>query len=419
MLDKLVKYKLDQVGPGFCLAKWTNSTMHLGIGKNHSCHHPHPHKIPVSEIKADPSALHNSNYKKQVRTEMLEGKRPQECNYCWNVEDNSTSVSDRVILSSKFDSIFNYNKIKNTTTFDPTYLEVSFSNACNFACAYCGPEYSSKWANEIKAHGPYKDSNFYNGNIGEQILDKDFNPYIAAFWDYLPQIYPNLKTLRITGGEPLMSRHTDKLLSYIKDNPNKQLTLVINTNLGVTQPKLKRFIKRLKTIQHLVKRIDIATSGESYKDRAEYIRDGLNYDQWYKNCVTVLTSLKSVRLHIMCAYNLFSITSFTKFLADIKVLKDLYKRVFLSMSYVRDPSFMSIALAPKEWKHYLLESKQYLENYFPRETVKRFDQVIVFFNNNFSEENDINYLRNFIKEYDRRRNKKFLDVFPEYDFIFA
>lgn len=419
MLDKFVRYKLNQVGPGFCLAKWTNSTMHLGMGKNHSCHHPHPHKIPVAEIKKDPSALHNSDYKKQVRNEMLQGQRPSECNYCWKVEDSGQTISDRVILSSKFDSVFNYSKIKTTDTFDPTYLEVSFSNACNFACAYCGPEYSSKWVNEIKTNGPYINSGYYNGNIDEQYKDKEFNPYIDAFWNYLPQMYPNLKTLRITGGEPLMSRYTNQLLNYINDNPNKNLTLVVNTNLGVTSAKLNIFIRKLKLIQNKVKRIDIATSGESYGARAEYVRDGLNYTKWYNNCIMVLDKIPKVRLHIMSAYNLFSITSFTQFLTDIKKLKDSYKRVFISISYVRDPSFMSIALAPKDWIHYLEEARHYLKTNFTRESVKRFDHAIAFFNSSLAEDKDLLYLKNFILEYDKRRNKNFLNVFPEYNFVVA
>jgi hypothetical protein len=37
-----VKKKLDGVGCGFCLAKWTQVTMHLGTGMTHSCHHPSP-----------------------------------------------------------------------------------------------------------------------------------------------------------------------------------------------------------------------------------------------------------------------------------------------------------------------------------------------------------------------------------------
>jgi hypothetical protein len=32
---------------------------------------------------------------------MLEGQRPDECDYCWNVEDNSDRFSDRVFKSQK------------------------------------------------------------------------------------------------------------------------------------------------------------------------------------------------------------------------------------------------------------------------------------------------------------------------------
>jgi hypothetical protein len=216
-----------------------------------------------------------------------------------------------------------------------------------------------------------------------------------------------------------MSRYTNQLLSYINDNPNKNLTLVVNTNLGVTPAKLNSFIRKLKLIQHKVKRIDIATSGESYGSCAEYVRDGLDYNRWYNNCVTVLTEIPKVRLHIMCAYNLFAITSFTQFLTDVKKLKDSYKNVLVSVTYVRDPAFMSIALAPKDWLHYLEESKLYLKTNFSRESVKRFDHAVAFFNTSFADDKDLTHLKNFILEYDKRRNKNFLNVFPEYKFIFA
>ena len=76
---KKVKAKLDSVGKGFCLAKWNQVTIHLGCGLTHSCHHAVPHKISESEIKRNPSALHNTLYKKKMRHEMLNGKRPKEC----------------------------------------------------------------------------------------------------------------------------------------------------------------------------------------------------------------------------------------------------------------------------------------------------------------------------------------------------
>ena len=59
--------KLNKIGPGMCLAKWTQVTLQLQTGHNHSCHHPRTHKISEKEIKRNPSALHNTQYKKLRR----------------------------------------------------------------------------------------------------------------------------------------------------------------------------------------------------------------------------------------------------------------------------------------------------------------------------------------------------------------
>ena len=165
MTNQEVKNKLDSVGKGFCLAKWTQVTMHLGTGMTHSCHHPSPHKIRLEELKSNPTALHNTKHKKMKRRQMINNRKPSECNYCWNVEDNSTSYSDRVFKSSEPWSISQFDNIVNSDwedNFNPKYVEVSFSNTCNFACAYCGPQYSSKWVEEIENHGGYKEVNNYN-----------------------------------------------------------------------------------------------------------------------------------------------------------------------------------------------------------------------------------------------------------------
>ena len=54
----------NQSTPTFCLAKWHHVTMYLQSGETHSCYHPKPHKIPLSELKDNPSALHNTMEKK-------------------------------------------------------------------------------------------------------------------------------------------------------------------------------------------------------------------------------------------------------------------------------------------------------------------------------------------------------------------
>jgi hypothetical protein len=68
-----VKNLLDSTGPGFCLAKFTQVTLHLGTGLVHSCHHPTTHKIPLEEIENNPAALFNTSHLKRMRKEMKEG----------------------------------------------------------------------------------------------------------------------------------------------------------------------------------------------------------------------------------------------------------------------------------------------------------------------------------------------------------
>src|SRR6056300_1184816 len=326
-----VKKKLDKVGCGFCLAKWTQVTMHLGTGMTHSCHHPSPHKIPLAELKRNPSALHNTKHKKARRKEMLEGKRPSECNYCWNVEDNSNSYSDRVFKSTEPWSINDFDKIKDSywrDDFNPRYVEVSFGNTCNFACAYCGPQYSSKWVEEIEKHGGYPTE--HNFNSIEDIKARDQmpykqteeNPYIEAFWKWWPNLFPDLHTFRITGGEPLLLKDTFRVLEYIQKhyNQNSNISLAINTNLGIPDKLLNRFIEIAKDLceNNKVRELIIFTSVEATDAKAEYTRFGLNYEKFWNNVDKVLGELPKVTVNIMATYNALSVFSYS----------DLIDRVF-------------------------------------------------------------------------------------------
>ena len=208
-----MKTLLDSTGPGFCLAKWTQVTMHLGSGLTHSCHHPEPHKIPLEELKDDPGALHNTQFKKERRKEMLNGERPAECDYCWRIEDDeSGNFSDRVNKSLDPYSLQYHDEIKFSTGDEniyPKYVEVSFGNVCNFKCSYCGPTFSSKWAEEIKHDGPYKfsDGSTFNEAFQEVDNKSQDNPYTDAFWEWFPEALSHMHTFRVTGGEPLLSKH--------------------------------------------------------------------------------------------------------------------------------------------------------------------------------------------------------------------
>lgn len=331
-----VKELLNAKGCGFCLAKFRQVTLHLGTGMTHSCHHPTPHKIPLEEIEANPAALFNTSHLKAARKEMLNGERPEECDYCWRVEDKG-GTSDRFYKSlepwalSDHDNIVDYSGDENLY---PSYLEVSFSNVCNLMCTYCGPEFSSTWVQDLKQKGPVKileetsDSQWVQG---WQDLDKlvyksrEYNPYIDAFWKWFPEASKHIKHYRITGGEPLMSKETFKSMDYFIAYPNPELEFSINSNFSVPDKLWKNFTDRLTQLKegNKVKKITIYTSVEGWAERAEYARTNLDFSL-LKSRVEEILEMGNVRVVIMSTFNIFSVTSFQELLEWVLYLKKKY-----------------------------------------------------------------------------------------------
>ena len=320
--------KINNVSCSFCTAKWLQTTLLLQNGYNHSCHHPAPHKIPLKEIEADPAALHNSEYKKQQRAKMLNGERPKECGYCWKIEDlGNDYFSDRHYKTSdtwawdRFEDIAKSNPQENVY---PSYLEVSFSNACNFACAYCSPEISSKWMEEIKQSGPYPTSTNFN-NLDNVLLQnkmpiphKEYNPYVEAFWKWWPEVSKTLNILRITGGEPLMHKSTWELFERLDKDPKPHLQIEINSNMGVKPKLVEKLVSAVKKLkaEGKIKSFKLYTSIDTWTGRAEYTRTGLDIKLWERNLDYYLSNT-GWPVTFMITFNLFSVTSFDTLLAKI------------------------------------------------------------------------------------------------------
>jgi len=323
-----IKQLLNSVGPGFCLAKWNQVTLHLGRGHTHSCHHPASHKIPLAELVKNPSALHNTEFKKQQRKTMLEGKRPEECDYCWRNEDEN-NWSDRQYKSMEYWALDDYDyiskKLNGNEDVYPKYMEVSFGNTCNQKCTYCGPESSSQWVSEIKKNGPIK---VLAGTNNEQwthgwqddldsfnYKNNEHNPYIDAFWEWWPEAYKHLKVFRITGGEPLLSKETFKIIDWMTEHRNPDLEFHINSNLNVPDETWNKFIKKIEVLKDSpnINNFSLYTSVEGWGERAEYARTGLDFKK-FKQRYEQVVGMGNVRCVIMATYNIFSVTSFKSLL---------------------------------------------------------------------------------------------------------
>lgn len=471
---KKMRDLLNETGPGFCLAKWTQVTMHLGTGLTHSCHHPSPHKIEHSELASSPSALHNTNHKKEQRKKMLSGQRPQECDYCWRVEDNG-EISDRAYKSLDSYSINDHDSISQLSGDEnvfPRYVEVSFSNVCNLKCSYCGPNFSSKWVEEINKHGPYKlDNMLFNGgsDVVTQIKNNEDNVYTDAFWKWFPKAQEHMHTFRITGGEPLLSKHTFNVIDHLIANPNPDLEFAINSNGSVPDKIWKRFVDKIKILEqnNCVKKFTLFTSAEATGDQCEYIRDGMNWDMFTKNIEYFLNNTQNTRVTFMSAFNLLSAPSFKQLLIYVLDLKreynscniqywikdetivDLakfhsitdpkshrpteksYSRVGIDVPYVRKPEFLDARnLTKKVIEDHLIPCLDFMVEHsvFPGwndnlafeigevEKLKRIIlDLIIHVRYDDSDNVKLNRKRfyQFVNEYEKRRGYKFEQVFPE------
>ena len=352
--------RLNAVSPSLCLAKWQQVSIHLTSGLTQSCYHPPTHKIPLELLESKPSVLHNTPIKIHERKQMLEGKRPDGCSYCWKVEDAQSDdpkghVSDRHYRSSEWWNAPTFDEVT-TNNFDydvtPRYVEVNFNQACNFKCMYCSPHLSTSWEEEVKKYGGYKLNNMVHNDIEAlerkglmplKLSNKD-NPYVEAFWKWFPEIYRKLRVFRMTGGEPLMDKNTFKVLDYVNENPHGQLELSITSNMCPPDQKLfDNFLDRVKKLEELrtyedkenfnehsgnnwyvdkgFKHFWLFVSLDGFGEQAEYMRSGLDFDKMLKNVRTFLRETKYSTVSFINTFNILSIPSLHKFLAMILELR--------------------------------------------------------------------------------------------------
>ena len=437
---KDLEYKkqiLDTKSASFCGAKWFNATIWLGSGMTTSCHHPLPHKIDLEEIKTNPSAIHNTWQKKEQRKQMQCGERPAGCEYCWKIEDiGKDAISDRVYKSKIFDSGHLEEAFTESHEIDWNLktLEIAFDRTCNFACSYCNPAFSTTWARDIKQKGPYTDmttdgrNHFTHSHESAEPYKKDeTNPYVEAFYTWWEtDLHKSLDELRITGGEPMMSPNLWRLLDWIETQGHKMnphMRIAINSNLGAKQDIIERFKKKLINFD----RFHLYTSNEATFRQAEYIRDGLNYGDWYSQVLHMMVDKVPAEIHNMCTINALCLESLAEFLEKIVWLKNASKiygpTINYTLNILRFPSFQSPLVLPDDLRNkfkgdiekFLKNNQQHLEEMEINHTQRLIDYLDVVKTPHAgaaAREKLQKDFKLFYSQYDKRRGKDFEKTFP-------
>ena len=417
----------ENIKDSFCSAKWLMATMHFGMGENHSCYHPPIHRWNLEDVQRDPSMLHNTQHKMEQRRLMMNGEKPGECYYCFDMERiNPDVISDRKRFTNEQYAIERRQEILDNPLkpINPSYLELSFSNVCNFGCSYCSPGQSSKWENEVRKYGSYpvEDPTVHKDKMHDMIPEDD-NPYIDAFWRWLPDAYKDLKYLRITGGEPLATRNFMKLLDFVAENHNPNLTLVVNTNLCVPDKNLNMFFEKATTLLNAktIRGLEVYTSMDTWGPQAEYIRDGLDIDRWEQTVRKISTTF-CVPIRIMVTFGLMSIFNFKTFIHKVLQLRRDGVDIMFNCARLVDPKQFDLRILPDTADKYFEETNDLMRNLGDLiKSVEKETWTMVYdfwkARHSTMTEQDREWrkseFKKFADEYDKRRDKNFKENFPE------
>ena len=424
---------LDTKSASFCAAKWYNATIWLGSGQTTSCHHPPAHAIDLELVKTNPSAIHNTVEKKIDRLNMQLGNRPRGCEYCWKIEDmGRDAISDRVYKSRIYplEALDEAYSIPHQADINLRTLEIAFDRTCQFACSYCNPAFSSTWVKDIQRNGPYESlvsdgrNHFTHTHDSAQLYRfGEVNPYSEAFFKWWESdLHKTLQELRVTGGEPLMSGETWKLIDWFKNNPGRSQTrLAINSNLG-HEVDIDRLLDATKDIS-----VDLYTSMESTGQQAEYIRDGLNYSAWVMNMIRLMKSRQLRGLHVMCTINALCLDTLPDLLTVFMRWKDQYGSDYpnFTLNILRFPSFQSALVLPDDQRtRYKNKLQQWLDQWttsplmhehernHTQRLIDYLDVVKTPHSDTFEMPALHNDFKQFYQQYDQRRGKNFTATFP-------
>jgi organic radical activating enzyme len=280
---------------------------------------------------------------------MIDGHRPDECHMCWHIEDMDPNVvSDRIIKSLTWAA--DIESLQVDPHYVPKFIEVVFDNYCNLTCSYCDSGQSSSWAEKIH-RGPLKLEtdyrNLYNTIHIAPGSTKD--RYVDAWNSWWTEIGPRVERLKISGGEPLLSKNVWKFFDTLGKDLN---CLVINSNFSVPGKTINRFIQVTESFN----KVAVAASIDSTGDIAEYTRQGLDYKQFLDNIDIWCCSSKVENvLHLQSTVNILNIWGLTdKFDLSIELAQKYPGRInpFYS-TLVRFPEFQSVSVLPTELKQNL------------------------------------------------------------------
>ena len=292
----------------FCMAPWTHTYLSPQTERRMCCASREPAQSfkqyidtgnEAGEYKPLTLKEHwNSEQMKSVRLRMMAGEELSECEVCDHKLLNTDVYRSywNQLFKHKVDEAYDSTDETGATTMPTVSFDYRFNNLCNFKCRMCGDMLSSSWEAESRKNKTWtKESQPWMASpLREQIIKFQDTQVVQEFVDAIET--KTIKEIYWCGGEPLMwDMHWKAMQRIIDLGFAKEVYVRYNTNLSRTSLKGIKLFDLLPQFQNW----QICSSLDGTGEVGEYIRDGLNYEQWldnFKEGMAVAKTSREMRL---------------------------------------------------------------------------------------------------------------------------
>ena len=227
----------------------------------------------------------NSEHMRSVRRRMMSGETLPECDVC-NSKLLNTDVYRTYfwhLFRHKYDEVWETTDETGYTSMKPVSWDYRFSNLCNFKCRTCGDMLSSAWETEERQHDMVDWGNPKNNwmipEIRRQISEFQDQQIEAEFAQAVEE--HRVEEIYWVGGEPLMyEQHWRYMRRIVELGDGPRVYARYNTNLSRIH---YRGIDLYRDILGRIRDWQICASLDGTGATGEYIRTGLDYDEWRRN----------------------------------------------------------------------------------------------------------------------------------------
>lgn len=351
----------------------------------------------------------NSEKFKQLRLNMLNDVPSAGCQRCYTLE-NAGFSSMRNSVNQRFKPCMD--KVKTTEpdgTFQAEnpkfdYIDIRFSNLCNFKCRGCSPTLSSSWYEDHQQLFNYKASEPKVRSVSVQ------SPH---FWEELKAAIPYAEEIYFGGGEPLITKEHFEVLKLLEQMERFDVRLCYNTNLA----QLNYAQHNLAEIWSKFAFVKVGVSIDDQGARAEYFRHGTKWHVIHENLQKLRTDHPTVFRYVNCTVNIMNVLYLPELFVRLTLSKVIGVNNF-NINLLLDPEEYSIQVLPQHLKDLVRNKLSKFRDDLAAQG-EEFNKVVHDFTNilAFLDEKDQSHLLPMFKDHtlklDQIRNENFAKTFPE------